>query len=197
MKDEIVQKTLYHYMDGLMSLANELNLRRDTHRMTDGKSYPFIPHDPIDLVRVFTNVERYLYNGGIKHDPTFLDAGCGIGNIMVLAHAVGFDVSGIDINPDLIELAHHMFAHNYNYTLDICDILSYNKYHKYDIIYYFCPIHDVKLEKEFEKKVEKDAKKGAIIVAALKLDKTIYDNPNFDRLEHLEGLSTARVFQKR
>ncbi|RLI53636.1 MAG: hypothetical protein DRO87_11335 [Candidatus Thorarchaeota archaeon] len=197
MKDEIVQKTLYHYMDGLMSLANELNLRRDTHRMTNNKSYPFIPHDPIDLVRIFTNVERHLYDGGIKHDPRFLDAGCGIGNVMVLAHAVGFEVSGIDINPDLIELAHHMFAHSHDYSLDICDILSYNKYNMYDIIYYFCPIQDVELEKEFEKKVEKDAKKGAIIIAALKRDRTIYDNPLFDRLEHLEGRSTARVFQKR
>jgi SAM-dependent methyltransferase len=197
MKDDIAQDILIRYLAGFMSLAKELGLHPDTHRLTEGKSYPFIPHDPVDLVHIFTNVEKYLYNRGIKHDPTFLDAGCGVGNIMALAHSVGFDVSGIDINPDLIELAHHLFRHTQNYELDICDILSYNRYNEFDIIYYFCPIQDIELEKQFEKKVETDAKRGAIIIAALKRDRTIYDDSRFNRLECLESMSSAKVFQKR
>jgi len=188
-------------MSGFMALAEKCGLNPATDETVSDSAYPFIPHySPVVLAQTFIRVEKYLYNKGIKHDPTFLDAGCGIGNIMLLARSAGFDVSGIDLNPDLIELAHYLLdshvVHENSFTLDIANILSYNKYNTFDVIYYYHPLSDSKLESEFEKKVEDEAKEGAIIIAALKRDWTIIRDKRFRRLKYLESTSDASVFQK-
>jgi len=179
-------------------MSRKSGLRIETDKTISDKSYPFIPHTFLDIYYVLERIEKYFYDKNLGHPPTFLDAGCGVGNIMLIADAVGFEASGIDLNPDLIEMAHHLL-HNIHPepVLDIADILSYNKYNTFDVIYYFHPLRNGDMERVFEKKVEKEAKVGAIIIAAMKRDRTIFVDKRFRRLDPLEGKpSDIRVFQK-
>ena len=175
MKDKIAASIMYSYMNGFISMSKKNGLRTETDRTVSDKSYPFIPHTFLDIYYVLERVEKYFYKKNLGHPPTFLDAGCGVGNIMLIADAIGFEVSGIDLNPDLIEMAHHLLHQIYpKPALDIGD-----------------------MEKVFEKKVEDEAKVDAVIVSAMKRDRTIFVDKRFRRLEPLEGKpSDIRVFQK-
>lgn len=198
MKNRILGNLLHQYMNGFVSIAMGTGLRVDTNRSVSKKSYPFIPHSYTKLCSTLTEIEKHLYRRGLGHTPTFLDAGCGIGNIMLLAYEIGFDVSGIDLNPDLIEMAHHLLnGLRPEPELDIANILSYNKYNTFDVIYYFHPLCDYAMEKEFEKKVENEAKVGAIIVSAMKGDYAILKDKRFRRRESLQSKpSDIKVFEK-
>ena len=182
------------YMSGIMSIAGKAGLRHNTHKTITNDAFPFVPMSPKDAVVTLTKVEKYLYKSGLPHPPRFLDAGCGIGNIVLLAKVSGFDAYGIDINPDLIEIAGHLLKYDQN-NLDKQDILSYNKYNYFDVVYYYCPLQNSVMEKKFEAKVENDLKVGGIIIAGLKRDRAIDKDPRFKRIKYL-GYGGLRVWKK-
>ena len=199
MKDVSISATqltdiTHGYINGIMSLASKMGLHHDTHKMITRDAHPFIPIFTKDAIVTFNKVENYLYRSGLPHPPKFLDAGCGIGNVLLVAKTAGFDIYGIDINPDLIEIARHLLRYS-QVNLDNQDILSYNKYDQFDVVYYFCPLQNSKLERKFEKKVENDLKVGGLIIAGLKRDRTIDKDPRFKYLRDL-GYGGLHVWKK-
>jgi len=132
------------------------------------ESYPFIPlNNSIDSINRFKDIRNYLilrdslstrwYDKKLK----FLDAGCGIGNIMILAKICGFDVSGIEYNTTTHRYCKEI--HEYDAHVIKGDITKFKSYHKYDVIYYYVPIDDREKMLEFTERLAKNMKVGAIV----------------------------------
>jgi SAM-dependent methyltransferase len=164
-------------------------------------SWEFIPIRAEDIIITFYALRKFLEKE--MHTPTwmssnvfsfktrrykFLDAGCGIGNVLLLARAVGLghEFHGLELFQDAFEAAIKFTGarndEHSNVRVLKRDILKFKSYADYDIIYYFHPLRDGLKEIEFEKKVENDMKVGAILVPKMKHDFSIEKDPRFERL---------------
>ena len=90
----------------------------------------------------------------------FLDVGSGIGNLCYIATLIGFDAEGIELNPILFDISKQIYPEIKFINLDIYD---FNKYYDYDIIYYFAPFKNIKLQEELKEKIENSVKVGTYI----------------------------------
>lgn len=108
----------------------------------------------------------------------FLDVGCGIGTKVAVAHSMDFDAYGIEIQRKYAQVARRLTDFNrmafttYKLTnsrqrkkrIHIGDALRHD-YSRYDVIYFYCPNCDRKLQIKLERRIIKTAKVGAIILA--------------------------------
>jgi len=66
-----------------------------------------------DLQAQFGQIDIYLFDqllrGRIRPGMRVLDAGCGSGRNLVYFLAEGYDVSGVDTDPNAIEYTHRLF----------------------------------------------------------------------------------------
>lgn len=166
-----------------------------------------------DLMLAFNTIIKNLKWRGTKdHTIRLLDVGCGTGNIMLIAqllfkHKFEFDKDGkerriglytygIEHDKRLGELAQTLRIG----TVYMQDALTYRDYKDYDIIHYYRPIKETKLMTKLERKIEKEAKVGAVIIARYKADYTIDKNPSFRQLNGDDSKdyssSDAKVFIK-
>ena len=86
--------------------------------VNDKDHFGFIPKGPESVITSLIKAMDLLR----KHNPKahdkyiaykFLDAGCGAGNMMLLANCLGFEVWGIERDEDTIKLARKLL-HRYN-----------------------------------------------------------------------------------
>jgi len=92
----------------------------------------------------------------------FIDCGCGVGNILLLAReSAGYKVTGLEYEPEIFEIAKLLVP---NGTILNQDILTYDNYKLYDVIYYHIPLSDEDKTDQFINKIHKDMKIGAIVV---------------------------------
>ena len=183
-------------------------VRRAKHQLDNGQvskrmqktgSYPFIPSSEMTTCRLFVLLGdklRQTYNehgndpkhwcyGKDRWNRKFLDAGCGIGNIMLLARrlALASTCDGIEYDKKTIEAANRfpgMFVGGMKIHHD--DILTFNKYNEYDIIYYYCPFSNGLLESFFEERLEDQVDVGTVIIPALKQSESMKKDYRFKRL---------------
>ena len=125
----------------------------------------------------------------------FLDVGCGVGNIMILAKRAGFGiVEGIEYekrNIDQAIISPSPSLHNSAYgTIHHMDAFDFENYRDFDVIYYYCPISDYLLEERLEKLIESQMKVGAYLVANFKTSEAIKSNKNF------KSVSSRPIYQK-
>lgn len=88
---------------------------------------------------------------------TFLDLGCGAGNVLEYAERIGYDVIGVDFNPELLK---------YTHCKTVCeDIKKLTKefYQKFDVIYCYRPLKTKEL-KEYILSLESKIKPGTILI---------------------------------
>jgi SAM-dependent methyltransferase len=109
----------------------------------------------------------------------FLDVGCGAGNKVWIAQALGFEAYGLEINPKYAEIAGECVGTN---RILCHDGISFPDYDDYDVIYFYNPMPS----SELESAILANARKGAIIYHAIGLQKQ--PNRAFVRL-------TPRVMQ--
>lgn len=153
-------------------------------------SYPFIPHPAYSVLCQLIYTFNYLKGKYNSRPLSFLDAGCGIGNIMMLAMGVGFDAHGLEFDPVTIE-----FARGINpwwQRIREQNILTCNDYGKFDVVYYFCPIANVKQE-EFEKRVEDQMTVGSLLIANMKRNNGIRKDRRF-RYHHRRNIHS--IYEK-
>jgi SAM-dependent methyltransferase len=131
-----------------------------------------LPENASDTIR---DVRNLWDRTGATLNKKFLDAGCGIGNIMLLAHTTGFchRIHGIEYFDDTYQKAIAwlgMKGLNNNSIFKIFrdDILKFKNYGDYDVIYYYRPFEDTKKQDELEKLIENSMKVGAILMPRLK-----------------------------
>lgn len=103
---------------------------------------------------------RQLFPDGAR--PRFLDCGSGLSFVTAIAHELGFDSTGIEYHEDYVALARQLFP-----FVDVIqgDVLQFTGYGDFDVIYYYGPFSNDAIQREFEQKVEAEAKPGALILA--------------------------------
>ncbi len=105
----------------------------------------------------------------------FIDVGCGIGTKVALA-SLYFDSYGVELNEDYAKVAKKITKPKkfwqygrYEANKDrekrifVHDALKFN-YADYDVIYYFRPMHDDKMQTALETRIWKQAKPGTFVV---------------------------------
>jgi SAM-dependent methyltransferase len=175
----------------------------DEHKpeVRDACSYPFIPQTHTRLIHTFYALRERLrhvkgWTGNRKdfRNRKFLDAGCGTGNVLVTARACGLAAQfhGIEYFDETFKRAQEWLGvarRNSNaYKVFKDDILTFNKYREYDIIYYYCPFSDGDMQRRFEEYLEDEMKVGAVLIAFLKQSPSICEDNRFERIE---GIPTA------
>ena len=156
-------------------------------------SYPFIPNSAGRMLYEFQILKKFIEKekrwSGHNCSPTkFLDAGCGIGNIMLLAHGLKMcnRTHGIEYFKETFNAAKQWLGEwrsHTDYHLFRADIMKFSKYKDYDIIYFYCPFSDERLQVRFEERLENHMKVGAILVPHLKKGAAIRKDDRFESLE--------------
>jgi SAM-dependent methyltransferase len=139
--------------------------------LNDKDHYGFIPKGPeaviIALIKAMDLLKKHKPEARNKHIAyKFLDAGCGAGNIMLLANCLGFDVWGIERDEDTIKLARKLFhrSNKPGHGIIKANIVSYKDYGEYDVVYYYQPMHGKKMD-IFVNALFNQMKVGAIVLA--------------------------------
>ena len=155
--------------------------------------YPYVPLNRKELYNMlYATKEKLIEENTWSHHgrdnwntrPILLDVGCGIGTTLLIANALGFATRGIEYNKELVEVAKKLVSLTYGEVgrIDHIDALEFKEYNKVDVIYYYCPIENSKLQCKLEDKIEKDMKKGAYLIPIMKQDNKIEKNKNFKHI---------------
>lgn len=135
---------------------------------SDKDHFGFIPSEPASVLTVLIKAKHLLRENDpstySRGHPTykFLDAGCGVGNIMLLANCIGFDAWGIEKDPETVKLACKLDCHEGRHIIK-ADMVEYKDYGKYDVIYYYQPMRSEKM-KVFINVLHSQIKVGAIVI---------------------------------
>ncbi|RUM89827.1 MAG: class I SAM-dependent methyltransferase [Thermodesulfatator sp.] len=141
--------------------------------------YPFVAMDTRQVLEQLLFVRDYLDKNDNQQGraPTFVDIGCGFGNVMLFAEQLDFEVFGLEKDEASLEVARKLFEPE---QLIEADIRKYSGYDRFDIIYYFCPLTEG--QRDFEKFVEDQMKKDSILIANYKRSQDINSDSRFRRL---------------
>ena len=161
---------------------------REAHRSTKNDTsheYPFIAMDTRQVFEQIQFVSRYLKKTGQAKDKsefTFLDIGCGTGNVLLIAEQFDFDVYGIEKDDYPCTIARQLID---DAKILQEDIRGYKHYDKYDVVYYFCPFSDGKQQRQFERFIEDQMRTGGILIANQKRSEDIASDARFKKIhEH-------------
>jgi len=198
--DKIQKRTLYILLDMYSSQINYYRSYKEEKKMAEKGSWHFIPNQTHIVLKTFIALRDYIEKEKIWsvnsiYNSKFLDAGCGIGNILVMAkHAhLCEHIYGIELSDNMIKKAKEFIAPHQRANsrlngddtihIDKANIMEYDNYGDMDIIYYYCPLRDFKMEMKFERKVEDDMKVGAIVMASFKQDYNIKRDKRFKKIK--------------
>lgn len=160
---------------GFFTLESQKESKND-----DSLEYPFVPMDTRQLYRQIKLAKAHLNSR--KQRPkkhTFLDIGCGIGNVLLFAEQMELDVFGFEKDEYPCAIAKKLFGEE---KVSQEDIWNYSDYNRFDILYYFRPFHDGSVERKFEHYIEDQLKPGGILIANRKMSTRIESDPRFHRL---------------
>jgi len=120
----------------------------------------YYPNASFSVLRFITKIRSILRMCG--RGARFLDVGCGLGNKVWIAQAIGFDAYGLEINQKYAKIAAQCVGTN---RILLQDGITFPHYGHYDVIYFYNPMpaHDL------EAAIVTNAKKGAIIYHAIGL----------------------------
>ena len=158
---------------------------RDSIKQTqnDTKSeYPFVPMDTRQAYEQILCAKNYLDASSIDNqsDYSFIDVGCGIGQIMILAEMAGFNAFGIEKDPYPCKIAQKLMGTD---KVSQADIWDYDGYGDFDVVYYFRPFSTKKLQGRFEKLIEDKVKVGGLIIANRRLSDSIERDSRFKKID--------------
>ncbi len=144
------------------------------------REYPFVPMDTRQAFDQILCARSHLEQRADRPSPwTFLDIGAGIGNVLLIAEQMGFDVFGIEKDPYPCSIARQLIGED---RVQEADIWQFDGYHRFDVIYYFRPFHDGTLERRFETMIEDRVRPGGILIANRKMSNAIESDTRFVRL---------------
>jgi 2-polyprenyl-3-methyl-5-hydroxy-6-metoxy-1,4-benzoquinol methylase len=160
---------------GYYSRQAQKETQNDTTR-----EYPFIAMDTRQVFEQMAIVQKHIeMNKNPRKICSFLDVGCGIGNIMLIAEQYSFDAYGFEKDEYPFQLATKLIDTEHVWQKDIWEFEDYNKF---DVIYYFRPLPDAEPQTKFELHVENKIKEGGILIANRKISKAIEEDSRFKRL---------------
>lgn len=188
----------------LNASKTQIDKRPDAHSRKDGSFY-FIPFGERGIFTILYDLLNIELCG--RGTDLFLDAGSGIGNVTTVAyfmnlakscHGLEYDKRYVGFSKKFMSHQEHYFRHGtvrgvrkIEYIHG--DILTFDKYSEYDIIYYFCPFSAIDLELLFEEVVEDQMKVGAYLVPLNKHGWKINDDDRFERVNGIRGTVFKKV----
>ena len=153
--------------------------QRETKNDTSSE-YPFVAMDTRQVFEQIRIVHDHLdVDNSLDKTWSFLDVGCGIGNIMLIAEQYSFDAYGFEKDEYPFQLATKLIDQDHVWQ---ADIWSFEDYGKFDVIYYFRPLPDAGPQTKFEKMIEDKLKVGGILIANRKISQEIEKDVRFKRL---------------
>ena len=165
---------------------------RDSQRQSQNNpesEYPFVPMDTRQVYDQIRFVRDLLADTHPPDTvPSFLDIGCGIGNVLLFAELMEFTVSGLEKDEYPCSIATRLIGPD---QIAQQDLWEYDDFHTFDVIYYFRPFHDGAMERRFERYIEDQIKPGGILIANRKMSQEIETDPRFSRLH-----PTMPIWQK-
>lgn len=147
-----------------------------------GEEYPFVAMDTRQVMDQIRFAGSYLNIAPDSMEPPrhrFIDVGCGIGNVLLIAEQFGFDVYGIEKDTYPFEVATKLIGED---RVSQDDIWTYAGYNTFDVIYYFRPFSDREPQLRFERLIEDSMKVGGILIANHKNSDAISEDKRFTRL---------------
>ena len=138
--------------------------RLSTSYIVKGKChYGFIPSEnTVDIIRTLIHIRNKFPDE--QPTPKFLDIGCGIGNIVQIAYRLGFEAYGLEYSEKIYNVAKELTGQSPMSNVFKGDMLSFKKYHKYDVLYYYQPMSNVDVMSRFAKKLAREMKPGAYVI---------------------------------
>lgn len=171
------------------------------------KYYRYIPLNRLKLWNMLYTLKNKLIEEeewNNKH-VKLLDVGCGIGTTLMLAGRLYYKPYGIEINKTLVDAGRRLSNHFYEEAsislnqqprISHHDALRYDRYKEFDVIYYYCPIEDSKLQQKLELRIESKMKKGAYLIPQLKQDEGIKKNKKFIQVDVKDHGYDFKVYKK-
>jgi SAM-dependent methyltransferase len=153
-----------------------------TTRNDPASEYPFVAMDTRQVYAQLCFAKKYLGlpdEAGDAPRPTLLDIGCGIGNVLLFAEQLGFEVYGIEKDPYPCSIARRLFGEK---RVGQHDIWSYGRYNDFDVLYYFRPFSDREPQRRFEAMIDDRLKPGGLLIANHRSSDDIDRDPRFVRL---------------
>ena len=134
-----------------------------------GKHWPYVGCDLDRFYDTLTGIGEKL--GCIPNTvdyfnvvPTkkFLDIGCGTGLTLHIARALGFDAYGLETDPATLKLLDATHGRTKNVLVE--DVLSFDKYGDFDVLFMYRPFRDEQAQRELEILVMAGMKQHAILI---------------------------------
>ncbi len=199
-----MSRVIEHYQEFLVSLRykNKKSLDKTWIRNNKAGSYGYVPTRSIaELVEILTTVLSYTTKKLKRENISFLDAGCGVGNILLLAQVVGFHpIHGIELDANTVRLAKKLLGgvdtsrSNYFEPRVInTDLSKYDEYKRYDVIYYYQPLQPRSIPgKKFLSLMRENMNIGAIVIVngedPFKKDKRFKNIIRRNKLSIIDGV---------
>lgn len=159
----------FHTMDAQRQTQNDMSLE-----------YPFVPMDSRQAFEQIWLAHAHLTaRKGEGAALSFLDVGCGIGNVLLMAEQIGFSVYGIEKDPYPCAVARKLIGEEFVVQTDIW---RFDGYRRFDVIYYFRPFHEGETQRRFERMIEDRLRPGGVLIANRKMSSLIEEDPRFQRL---------------
>ncbi|PIE64167.1 MAG: SAM-dependent methyltransferase [Desulfobacterales bacterium] len=144
------------------------------------KEYPFVAMDTRQAYEQIRLARDFLIHAGSAPDHlSFIDIGCGIGNILLIAEMMGFNVFGIEKDSASLTTARQLVGEE---SVKETDIWDFTELSSFDIIYYFRPFCTKKAQLAFEQHIENSLKPGGILIANRKMGTSLDSGTRFSRL---------------
>ena len=105
----------------------------------------------------------------------FLDVGSGVGEKLKLAHMLGWEPEGVEINPILAGTSREMWP----YPVTVADAFDYDGYGEFDLVYCYAILIERDDQMELHHHVTERMRPGALYFAA--------GGPDPDWLENIGG----------
>lgn len=142
--------------------------------------YPFVAMDTRQAYEQIRLARKHLLKSSERSRPLkFIDIGCGIGNILLLAELMEFEIFGIEKDTSSLEIARNLIG---DAVVSQEDIWNYTNLNAFDVVYYFRPFCEKTHQLSFEQHIEDHLKPGAILIANRKMSNGIDDDPRYQRL---------------
>ena len=123
---------------------------------------------------------KYLKENRPADGPfSLIDVGCGIGNVMLFAEQMDFEVSGFEKDEFPFLIAQKLMGKD---KVSQFDLWEYKGYEKFNVIYYFRPLSDGEAQRKFEKMIEDRLQPGGVLIANRKMSEDINSDPRFVKL---------------
>lgn len=153
--------------------------------------YGFVPADTMSISYTLLRLYHRMESEKGKHK--FLDIGCGIGNIVLLAHEIGFDAYGLEYDEKIYDIAKGIVGKDHIF---LGDMTSFRRYGEYDVLYYYQPMVNLDAMDKFGKRLVRVVKPGAYVIPRIG-DWAISKSKEFKSVKLFPGKNNGPIYRKK